>query len=564
MVLTVGNVTRRKGQQLVVEALPSIVRAVPDVVYVVVGRPSEAEALQDRARQLGVNEHLLVLGQLDAEAVVDAHRAADVFAMTSTATAGSVEGFGIAVVEAALCGVPAVVTAGTGAQEAVVHGRTGLAVEPDTAAISEALVGLLTDEARRTAMARAAADDAARSGTWQHRVRRYGEILDEVARKRPRIVVVSHTRHHRSDDGTIVGFGATTRELDRLASLASELVHVAPLHPGPPPGMALPVEAPNVRLVAVPPAGGPRAIDRVRALGVVPRWFRTINREVADADVVHVRCPAGISAVALLVLLFRRTPRHRWVKYAGNWSPAGADPPTYRLQRWWLRHGLARAQVTVNGRWPGQPRFVHAFDNPTLTDEELAAGRAAAAAKPPGPPYRAVFVGRLEEAKGVPAAVETIHELRDRGIDIGIDLIGDGPCRAWVEQQVAARPDGSVTLHGWLTRAELEVHLAQAHVLLLPTTASEGFPKVVAEALAFGCVPVTSGISSMGQVLAETGGAVVVPSDGSWTDAVESLLTGDRLRALRHDGIAAVERFSYGTYLDRVRDLARTAWGRTL
>ncbi len=565
VVLTVGNLTERKGQHLVVEALPHLIRAVPEVVYVTVGRPTEADALAERARRLGVADHLVVLGQVDADEVASAHAAADVFAMTSTNTStGDVEGFGIAVIEAALAGVPAVVTRGTGAEEAVTDEVTGLAVEPTGPAVADGLRTLLGDDARRAAMGVVAEAAARVGGTWPHRVARYGTILDEVVRGgRPRIVVVSHTEHYRTADGSIVGFGPTTRELDRLASLASELVHIAPLHLGAPPGMALPAQAPNLRFVAVPPAGGATGLDRIRALTAVPTWARTINRELRDADVAHVRCPAGIAMVALAVLAFRRSPRDRWVKYAGNWAPPGRDALTYRVQRAWLRRGWARAAVTVNGSWPDDPSWVHRFDNPTLTDEELEAGRAAALTKPDGPPHRVVFAGRLESPKGADAAVTAILELRRRGHDVTLDLIGDGPLRGWVEEQAAADPDGAIRLHGWMRRDELEQLLAAGHVFLLPTSASEGFPKVIAEAMAFGCVPVTSGVSSMAQTLGETGGAVVVEPGGSWADAVEQVLLHDR-PALVAVGIDQVQRFGYRAYLERVRLLAAEAWSRDL
>lgn len=567
MVLTVGNMTERKGQYLVVRALPELLRAVPDAVYVMVGQPTNAAELIETARTLEIEGSVKVLGQVDAAEVVAAHAAADVFAMTSTSTSdGDVEGFGIAVVEAALSGVPAVVTRGTGAEEAIVDGQTGLAVDPGS--VADALAGLLTDLEMRTSMGAAAEAVARSTGSWAHRVARYADVLDQTASaddrtSRPRIVVVSHTEHWRADDGTIVGFGATTRELDQLASLASELVHVAPLHDGTPPGMALPALAPNVRYVPVRAAGGDGIVAKLAALAVVPHWMWTINREMRRADVAHVRCPAGISMVALVVLLARKRPRDRWVKYAGNWMPPGRDAASYRLQRWWLRRGLARASLTVNGRWPGQPDWVHTFDNPTLTDDELARGREAAAAKQAHEPWRVVFSGRLEQPKGADTAVEAVLELRRRGLDVTLDLIGDGPLRPWVERTINDCGMDGIRLHGWMRRDELEHYLARAHVLLLPTTASEGFPKVIAEAMAFGCVPVTSPISSIGQVLGETGGSVVVQPDESWADAVEVVLNGSWER-LQVEGLEHVERFSYSRYLNRVRCLALQNWSRRL
>lgn len=174
-----------------------------------------------------------------------------------------------------------------------------------------------------------------------------------------------------------------------------------------------------------------------------------------------------------------------------------------------------------------------------------------------------MFVGRIEEEKGAAIAVRTVQELRSRGLSVSLDLIGDGPLRPKLETNLTPDLEDSIVFHGWLPRTELEIHLAQAHVMLLPTR-SEGFPKAVAEALAFGCVPVTSGVSSMGQVLGETGGAVVVEPGSDWADAVADLLTGGQLPDLQAQAVAAVTRFSYATYLDRVRALAERDWGVAL
>ncbi len=214
-----------------------------------------------------------------------------------------------------------------------------------------------------------------------------------------RLLVISHTEHFRRD-GLTVGWGPTVRELSRLAGLFDELVHVAPLHDGPAPASALPYDAPNVRQVPVRPAGGPSLGAK---LGVVSAWagyLRVILRELRRCDVVHVRCPSNIGLLAILVLALARTPRRRWIKYAGNWFPDGPESLSYSLQRRLLARGTARAVVTVNGNWPDQPAHVRAFLNPCLSEEELRDGAAKGASKELSAPLRLLFVGQVVESKG--------------------------------------------------------------------------------------------------------------------------------------------------------------------
>ena len=182
LLLTVGNVTERKGQDVVIRALPAILARVPNTHYLMAGLPTNREPLGRLARELGVADHVHFLGRVEAERLVSLLNCCDVFVMTSQHTAGGdFEGFGIAAVEAALCGKPAVVSAGSGLTEAIVEGQTGLAVEEgNEAAVAGAVAALLTDEARRQRMGQSARERALTEQTWERSVAEYDALLREV------------------------------------------------------------------------------------------------------------------------------------------------------------------------------------------------------------------------------------------------------------------------------------------------------------------------------------------------------------------------------------------------
>lgn len=215
--------------------------------------------------------------------------------------------------------------------------------------------------------------------------------------------------------------------------------------------------------------------------------------------------------------------------------------------------------MTVNGRWPGQPDRIHTFENPTLTAAEVDAGARAATTKPPAPPLRVAFVGRVEEAKGASVVIEAVHDLVASGVDVVLDVVGDGPIREQLAQRTRALDlDDRVTFHGWLDRRGVEAVLAGAHVLLLPSRASEGFPKVLAEALAFGAVPVTSRVSGVGRFFDEIGlaSAIDEPTAASVASVLAELVADPaELERRRSVGLRHVDRFTYDRHLDRVRSL---------
>lgn len=379
-----------------------------------------------------------------------------------------------------------------------------------------------------------------------------------------RLLIVSNMAHYRRGD-QVVGWGPAVREIDEVAELFSEVRHVGCLHEGPAPDSALPYTSEKVRLVPLAPAGGVSVSAKLGIASRLPGYICTLLRELAKADVVHLRCPCNVCLVALPLLALPGGPKVRWAKYAGNWKPAEPDGVTYGLQRWWLRKGLHRGCVTINGEWPGQPPHVHSLVNPCLSTAEVEAGRLAAAAKALTTPVRLLFAGALKRDKGVHHVLRIAHNLLERGCDLRLDLVGDGPERPDFEQ--SARELGiapRTVFHGWLPRPRIAEHYAQAHFLLLPSK-SEGWPKVIGEAMAFGAVPVASSVGSIPQYLSQFGcGAVCSPADtDGFTDQVLQYV-GDpaRWRAESLRGVQAADQFSYRAFVAKIREILLAGEGQ--
>lgn len=185
ILLTVGNVTDRKGQDVVISALPYILKEVPAAHYLAVGLPTKQEEFMRLARQLGVAGHVHFLGKVDDYALVRLLNGCDVFVMTSRHTSDQFEGYGIAVVEAALCGKPAVVSANSGLAEAIIDGKTGFCVpEGDAMATAEAVTPLLTNEALRQQVGEAARKRALEEQRWEDRAKAYDTLLRSLLRPR--------------------------------------------------------------------------------------------------------------------------------------------------------------------------------------------------------------------------------------------------------------------------------------------------------------------------------------------------------------------------------------------
>ena len=144
-----------------------------------------------------------------------------------------------------------------------------------------------------------------------------------------KLLTISHTPHY-SFKKTVVGWGSTVREIDHLAELFDEVIHLAPLHQEKSSLNDIPYTSGNVRLLPVQPAGGSRLKDKIQIILRSPSWIRTIRRASKEVDAIHVRCPAGISLIALWSIL--STVRHKpvWVKICRGLESKGKAPLTLR------------------------------------------------------------------------------------------------------------------------------------------------------------------------------------------------------------------------------------------
>jgi phosphatidylinositol alpha-1,6-mannosyltransferase len=182
LLLTVGQVNERKGQHVIIRAMPAILKQFPNTHYLMAGLPTDKEPLSALAHNLGVSDHVHFLGRVNSETLVRFVNACDIFAMTSCHTqSGNFEGYGIAVVEAALCGKPAVVSDNSGLAEAVVDGITGVLVpQNDPAGTADAIIALFADDAHRKQMGAAAHQHALTQQTWAKRASVYHETFMEL------------------------------------------------------------------------------------------------------------------------------------------------------------------------------------------------------------------------------------------------------------------------------------------------------------------------------------------------------------------------------------------------
>jgi phosphatidylinositol alpha-1,6-mannosyltransferase len=153
VVLTVGRLQKRKGHDMLIAALPAVIRSVPDVLYAIVGDGEERPALEDRMRRAGLADHVLFLGERPDADLLTCYQQCDLFVLPNRQVGQDIEGFGMVLLEAQACGKPVVAGASGGTAETMRVPDTGRIVpcntpEPLAAVVAE----LLADRERLARM----------------------------------------------------------------------------------------------------------------------------------------------------------------------------------------------------------------------------------------------------------------------------------------------------------------------------------------------------------------------------------------------------------------------------
>ena len=179
ILFTVGRLIERKGHDKVIEALPLIIKKVPNVIYLICGKGPHKENLSNLVDKLNLSDYVKFLGQLPQEDLIAYYQLCDVFIMPSRQLPnGDVEGFGIVFIEANLFGKPVIGGRSGGIPEAVLDDQTGVLVNPnDIKDIADTAIRLLTDETLSQRLGRQGQKRAKKDFDWRIQTEKIKEIL---------------------------------------------------------------------------------------------------------------------------------------------------------------------------------------------------------------------------------------------------------------------------------------------------------------------------------------------------------------------------------------------------
>jgi len=182
VLLTVGRICERKGQETVIKAIEILKSIYSDIVYIMVGYEQNKEKYSNIISKSNLSDQILVIGQVPSAELPSYYAIADIYILNSRqASDGDMEGFGISILEAAMMSKPAIGSNSCGIEDAIIDGETGLLVKPDSPKeTANAIKKLIDNKELRLWMGENSRERAVDRFTWERVVTEVDQLLKKT------------------------------------------------------------------------------------------------------------------------------------------------------------------------------------------------------------------------------------------------------------------------------------------------------------------------------------------------------------------------------------------------
>lgn len=297
---------------------------------------------------------------------------------------------------------------------------------------------------------------------------------------------------HILKDSKYYAYSPYVREMNVWSKYAKEIILVAPQVLGKLSPIENPYNHKNINFIKIDSFDVLNLKSIVLSIYKIPRISWHIFSAMQKADHIHLRCPGNVGLLGCFIqILFPNKPKT--AKYAGNWDSKSKQPWTYKLQRWILNNTFLtrNMKVLVYGNWEGVSKNVVPFFTATYSESD----------KVPlqnlmlNSTIDFIFVGTLVSGKRPLYAIQLVEDLYRKGFDVRLRLFGEGVERGKLMSYIMERQlQNIISLQGNQNSDTVKKAYQNSHFVVLPSE-SEGWPKVIAEGMFWGCVPISSSVS---------------------------------------------------------------------
>jgi glycosyltransferase involved in cell wall biosynthesis len=306
-----------------------------------------------------------------------------------------------------------------------------------------------------------------------------------------RCIIITHVPHVKIGD-QYFAYAPYVCEMNLWAKYVDEFIIVAPIVIREKTEIDLFYAKDKIRFFEIPAINfsGYKAI--YKAVFNLPRIIKKIYNAMQQAEHIHLRCPGNVGLLGCLIQIFFPN-KTKTAKYAGNWDPKAKQPLSYRLQKMILSNTFftRNMQVLVYGEWERSTKNILPFFTATYSNADKQPLKVLHLKKS----IHFIFVGTLTSGKNPLYAIQLVRTLAQKGIKVHLNIYGDGAERGSLETYILENNlKKIITTHGNQNKDTITKGYQDSHFVVLPSK-SEGWPKVLAEGMFWGCVPVATSVS---------------------------------------------------------------------
>lgn len=320
--------------------------------------------------------------------------------------------------------------------------------------------------------------------------------------------------HHSIFKGDVYAYGPYTKEMniwfkffDRV-HIISPFVTVDRLNP-----IEIQLEAKSLIIHQVPDFNMTSLVNIFKSLILMPYIFFKIIYLLFKIDHVHLRCPGNMGLLGSIAQVFFPFKK-KTAKYAGNWDFKSKQPISYRLQQLILKSTfLSRnMKILVYGDWPSKTKNMIPFFTASYKNADIVSFQEKTI-RTQDEPVNFIFVGSLVQGKNPDFCLDFCKKLFDESVSFKFNFFGEGPLLdELILKAKRLNFEDFVTFHRNVPSCELIQFFKKSHFLIFLSD-SEGWPKVVAESMFWSCIPVTSSVSCIPQMVNYGERGLLVPKD---------------------------------------------------
>jgi len=356
--------------------------------------------------------------------------------------------------------------------------------------------------------------------------------------------IVYHMPFWRAADGTLREVeGSFARYVDSLAPYFDEISLCVPVLDAPR-GEGTPIRSANVTLAPLPNFEGP-----IHFYPQLLRIWPRVSAFVREIDVLHCRVPSPAAMFAFVLARWARKPA--WILIVGDLKALLPTMPYRGLKKLLWRGYTAfeefnvqwmsdRALAFANGEALASKhtRPDHVVQQTTTTTIS-ASDIASRVDTCQGAGIRVLTVSRIDPRKGLRILPEVVALLRDRGVNVSIDIVGPAVGRPGEEERAAILSEAArrgvgdhVRLPGAVPLEQLLPLYRDYDAFVLPTLPGEGIPRVLLESMTAGVPVVTTRVAGIPSLIQHdvNGVLVDVPTAATVADALAAIVNDGALR----------------------------------